>query len=159
VPFFLCGGLACAVGRGDEVYPLPDVGPLGVVAIVPEFGVSTADVYGMIGERLTWCRPAANVCVFAAGSEERPRWETMFNDLQNPAIDAWPILGQAIGDLEATGPLRVGLSGSGGTVFGIYENVDAASRAGDAVGTRWRTHVGITLGREDARPAVRNLGG
>jgi 4-diphosphocytidyl-2C-methyl-D-erythritol kinase len=83
----------------------------------------------------------------------------MFNDLQNPVIETWPAVGRAMHDLQETGPLRVGVSGAGGTVYGIYADVDAAIRAGGVVGTMWRTHVGVTLGRGDARPAVQDLGG
>ena len=36
VPFFLHGGLALGIGRGDEVFPLPDQEALAVVVAVPE---------------------------------------------------------------------------------------------------------------------------
>jgi 4-diphosphocytidyl-2-C-methyl-D-erythritol kinase len=48
VPFFLTGGTAMGVGRGDQIFPLVDVKPLGVVIIKPSFGVSTADAYGWL---------------------------------------------------------------------------------------------------------------
>ena len=39
VPFFLHGGTALGSGRGDELYPVDDVGRLGIVVIKPSFGV------------------------------------------------------------------------------------------------------------------------
>src|SRR3954470_24057904 len=46
VPFFLSGGTALGLGRGDEVYPLADLPRHWVVLLIPGFGVSTADPYG-----------------------------------------------------------------------------------------------------------------
>jgi 4-diphosphocytidyl-2-C-methyl-D-erythritol kinase len=46
VPFFLLGGTALGVGRGDEIYPVDDIERLGVVVIKPSFGVATAEAYG-----------------------------------------------------------------------------------------------------------------
>jgi 4-diphosphocytidyl-2-C-methyl-D-erythritol kinase len=41
LPLFLIGGTALGVGRGEEVYPLPDLASLPVVIVTPEIGVST----------------------------------------------------------------------------------------------------------------------
>ena len=46
VPFFLSGGTALGLGRGDEVYPLADLPRHWIVLLMPGFGVSTADAYG-----------------------------------------------------------------------------------------------------------------
>ena len=46
VPFFLAGGTALGLGRGDEIYPLADLPRHWVVLLVPGFGVSTGDAYG-----------------------------------------------------------------------------------------------------------------
>ncbi len=45
VPFFLSGGTALGLGRGDEVYPLADLHRHWIVLLVPGFGVSTPDAY------------------------------------------------------------------------------------------------------------------
>ena len=42
VPLFLLGGTVLGLGRGEEVYPLPDASPLQCVVALPEQGVSTA---------------------------------------------------------------------------------------------------------------------
>jgi 4-diphosphocytidyl-2-C-methyl-D-erythritol kinase len=41
LPLFLVGGTTLGVGRGEEVYPLPDLPSLPMVIVVPEVGVST----------------------------------------------------------------------------------------------------------------------
>ncbi len=53
VPFFLVGGTALGVGRGEELYPLPGAPPLYLVIFPSPKGVSTAEAYHRIDERLT----------------------------------------------------------------------------------------------------------
>ena len=50
VPFFLSGGTALGLGRGEEIYPLVDLPPHFVVIVRPPFGVSTAEAYGWYDE-------------------------------------------------------------------------------------------------------------
>jgi 4-diphosphocytidyl-2-C-methyl-D-erythritol kinase len=45
VPLFLLGGAVAGVGRGEEVYPLPEMPVLACVVALPEAGVSTAQAY------------------------------------------------------------------------------------------------------------------
>src|ERR1017187_3773040 len=45
VPLFLVGGTALGVGRGEEVYPLPDLPAVAMVVVTPEVGVSTAQAF------------------------------------------------------------------------------------------------------------------
>ena len=41
LPLFLVGGTTLGVGRGEEVYPLPDMPTVAMVVVTPEVGVST----------------------------------------------------------------------------------------------------------------------
>jgi 4-diphosphocytidyl-2-C-methyl-D-erythritol kinase len=41
LPLFVIGGAVLGVGRGEEVYPLPDFAPTAMVVVTPEVGVST----------------------------------------------------------------------------------------------------------------------
>ena len=41
LPLFLVGGTALGVGRGEEVYPVPDLAAAPLVVVTPEVGVST----------------------------------------------------------------------------------------------------------------------
>jgi len=56
LPLFLVGGTALGVGRGEEVYPLPDLPSVAMVVVTPEVGVSTpqafADWDGLLGAEL-----------------------------------------------------------------------------------------------------------
>jgi 4-diphosphocytidyl-2-C-methyl-D-erythritol kinase len=45
LPLFLIGGTALGVGRGEEVYPLPDLPSVAMVVVTPEIGVSTPKAF------------------------------------------------------------------------------------------------------------------
>ncbi|HZU41521.1 MAG TPA: 4-(cytidine 5'-diphospho)-2-C-methyl-D-erythritol kinase [Terriglobales bacterium] len=45
LPQFLIGGTVLGVGRGEEVYPLPDLPPLPLVLATPDIGVSTPQAF------------------------------------------------------------------------------------------------------------------
>jgi 4-diphosphocytidyl-2-C-methyl-D-erythritol kinase len=45
VPLFLVGGTVLGLGRGEEVYPLPDLPPFPCVVATPELGVSTPEAF------------------------------------------------------------------------------------------------------------------
>ena len=51
VPFFLVGGTALGIGRGDEVYALESLPRYSVVLVIPPFGVATKDAYEWFDER------------------------------------------------------------------------------------------------------------
>jgi 4-diphosphocytidyl-2-C-methyl-D-erythritol kinase len=45
LPLFLLGGTVLGVGRGQEVYPMPDLPSVPIVVVTPEVGVSTARAF------------------------------------------------------------------------------------------------------------------
>src|SRR6266851_728301 len=45
LPLFLVGGTVLGIGRGEEVYPLPDLPPITCVVATPEIGVSTPKAF------------------------------------------------------------------------------------------------------------------
>ena len=50
VPLFLLGGTVLGVGRGEEVYPMPDLPTQHVVVVTPPIGVSTPKAFAQWDE-------------------------------------------------------------------------------------------------------------
>ena len=81
VPFFLSGGTALGLGRGEEIYPLVDLPPHWIVIVRPPFGVSTAEAYAWYDEdRTAGLRgaagapdPAGAVADARRADDQRPR--------------------------------------------------------------------------------------
>ncbi len=72
LPLFLIGGTVLGVGRGEEVYPLPDLPALHVVVVTPPVGVSTPKAFARWDElaardaALTAAAPAGTINAFSS---------------------------------------------------------------------------------------------
>jgi len=147
VPFFMVGGLALGVGRGDEVVALPDLPELGVVIVVPPVAVATAEVYRRLEAPSRWRRPTGAVYSMASGLVRQPCWHELRNDLEPIVVRGWPEVAAALDALDRDGALRAGVTGSGSAVFGLYPAAARARDAASRLGNRWRVHVGVTVAR------------
>jgi 4-diphosphocytidyl-2-C-methyl-D-erythritol kinase len=157
VPFFLVGGTALGLGRGDDIYPLADMPPVHVVILRPGFGVATADAYRWFDEEQR--RPL---------KEPQPRrmppgwpaWSaTLRNDLEGAVVKHHPAIGRIRQSLLDAGATFAAMSGSGSAVFGLFERADAARRtANDLARPGWLSlHTRTLSRREYARRVAANL--
>lgn len=147
VPYFLHGGTALGLGRGDDIYPLADMPPVHVVILRPGFGVSTADAYSWFDEERR--RPKA-----AASRPVPPGWPawsaSLRNDLEIPVVGHHPAIGRIRQSLIDAGATFAAMSGSGSAVFGLFERADAARRtANDLARPGWLSLHTRTLNRRE----------
>ena len=84
VPFFLAGGTALGLGRGDEIYPLVDLPRHWVVLVRPPFGVSTKDAYGWYDNERTSRRLERDREAQQVPGPWPSRAAQMINDLEAP---------------------------------------------------------------------------
>lgn len=120
VPFFLFGGTARGLGRGERIVPLPDFPPAGVVLVMPPFPVATPAVFGRLGAPAWDGRSGEEAD--AAGAPDR-------NDLESAAEALFPALREVREALASGGAVQARLSGSGSTVFGLFPDLSSASDA------------------------------
>jgi 4-diphosphocytidyl-2-C-methyl-D-erythritol kinase len=148
VPFFLFGGRALAVNRGDEIYPLPN-GPKRTVLVVSprEVGVSTKDAYEWLSPELTRLRKPNRIWGFCALCWSR-QGAGISNDFEGPVFSRYPRLGEIRDALLERGAADAALAGSGSAVFGIFRNPAQARRAARAF-QEDSVFVVETLSRED----------
>ena len=131
VPFFLFGGRALAVNRGDEIYPLDDAPRRTVLVVSPRgIGVSTKDAYQWVSAELTNRAKAPNIWGFCALCWSRR--EGLSNDFEGPVFSRHPRLGEIRADLLKRGAADAALAGSGSAVFGVFRNPARARRAARA---------------------------
>jgi 4-diphosphocytidyl-2-C-methyl-D-erythritol kinase len=131
VPFFLFGGRALAVNRGDEIYPMEDVPKRSVVVVSPKgIGVPTKDAYSWLAPELTRLTNPHRIWRFCALCWSRQ--EALSNDFEGPVFSRHPRLGEIRADLLKRGAADAALAGSGSAVFGIFRNPARARRAARA---------------------------
>jgi 4-diphosphocytidyl-2-C-methyl-D-erythritol kinase len=132
VPFFLFGGRAMAVNRGDEIYPLPNSPKQTILVISPrDIGVSTRDAYRWVSEELTNRAKPPNIWGFCALCWSR-QGAGVSNDFEVPVFRRHPRLGEIRDGLLERGAADAALAGSGSAVFGIFRNPARARRAARA---------------------------
>src|SRR5271156_4964389 len=148
VPFFLFGGRALAVNRGDEIYPLDNAPPQTILVVSPrDIGVSTKDAYEWISPELTRLAKPNRICGFCALCWSR-QGAGVSNDFEGPVFHRHPRLGEIRDGLLKRGAAEAALAGSGSAVFGVFRNPAQARRAARAV-PEDSVFVVETLSRED----------
>ena len=122
-------------GAGEEVGPALALPPLFAVLVNPGVAVPTPDVFRALGLAPGQGTPGAPhptvppeaAALLSALAEGR-------NDLEPAAGALAPPLGRALARLRATADCRLArMSGSGATVFGLYDDCRAAARAAAAI--------------------------
>ena len=139
VPFFLTGGTALGTGRGERIEPLPFAGEVPLLLGFPPVSISTAQVYSQLGAYLTLPANGVNLCGLRAlklpGNKD---FGFAINDLEPVVFGRWPELRSFRDSLLAHGALHAMLSGSGSTVFGVFEDRDGMQRAGEKLSGLFR---------------------
>lgn len=131
VPYCVLGGTALATGRGEVVEPLPPLPHCWVVLCKPPFPVSTPELFARLdGERVR-CHPdAAGVRSALEAGDLSGVARRMYNVFEAalPAHrrDKVAELKRALVELDAVG---VSMSGTGPTVFGLFDGEARAKRA------------------------------
>ena len=132
VPFFLVGGRAAGIGRGSELFPLPDGAAQSGVLVASGIHVSTAEAYRRLSPGLTSESPQNKIIGFQSqvwGSSVR---EAAANDFEGVVFGQHRRLAALKKILIRAGASRAMMTGSGSAVFGLFPTAEAASRALDS---------------------------
>jgi 4-diphosphocytidyl-2-C-methyl-D-erythritol kinase len=158
VPFFLTGGTALGTGTGTDIRPLQDATKMHLLIVAPGVHVSTAEAYGALGApALTKVEPLVNLSVSRTEADFPDSlcgvWS---NDFEAVVVRLYPEIGRARERLVESGAGRVMLSGSGSSVFGVFESEGEAARAREALKAEdgWQVFACETLTRAEYRAAL-----
>jgi 4-diphosphocytidyl-2-C-methyl-D-erythritol kinase len=129
VPFFLSGGRALGISRGDEIYPLPELPRRTVLVVSPSnIHVNTREAYGRLSRGLTSQAVAPRLWAFCALCWS-PSDSALRNDFEASVFRRHPRLSQIKRRLLEQGAADASLAGSGSAVFGIFTSPAKARRA------------------------------
>jgi 4-diphosphocytidyl-2-C-methyl-D-erythritol kinase len=154
VPFFLTGGTALGTGTGTDIAPLEDAPKTHLVVVTPAVHVSTADAYKALGApALTKDDALANLSVSRTEADlPDSLCDVMPNDFEAAVVRLHPEIGRARDALAGAGAKRASLSGSGSSVYGVFESESEAGRAAAALGeaeASWRASACATITRAE----------
>lgn len=130
VPFFLFSPCAIGRGRGEILESVKSSIRFYILMVYPGFAVSTASVYGDLKLKLT--KRENNISIlknFLLQSKFAQLGAAWSNDLEPVVFKGYPGLSGIKKEMLALGAKGALLSGSGSTVFGIFDNPEIANNA------------------------------
>ena len=134
IAFFLHGPSAVCTGRGEVVRPIAPPMPSWALLVLPEISMPTPAVYRRFDEmkRGSDLRDEPDWKQWTALSAEAllPR---LVNDLEGPAFSISPELGRLRVEIEQIVGRPVRMSGSGSTLFTLFDDQRSASSAAELV--------------------------
>ncbi|MBE0576287.1 MAG: 4-(cytidine 5'-diphospho)-2-C-methyl-D-erythritol kinase [Desulfuromonadales bacterium] len=125
VPFFLYGQTAWATGIGECLQSWPGLPQVTLVLVNPGIVVSTAWVFQNLG--LTRTRPTARIPRFPETASDLVH--LLHNDLEVVTCQHHPVITTIKERLIASGADGALMSGSGATVFGVFDDSSRAEHA------------------------------
>jgi 4-diphosphocytidyl-2-C-methyl-D-erythritol kinase len=129
VPFFLMGGTAVGLGRGTELYPLPDAPPSPGLLITPGIHSSTAAAYAAL-ER----KGLPEVSTDMINKFQSVAWgasQEWTNDFEMVVFNQHPQLKSMKEKLLKSGARRAMMTGSGSALFGLFATRERRDRAAE----------------------------
>ncbi len=130
VPFFLLSPCAIGKGRGEILEPINSPAKFYILMVYPGFPLSTTRVYGNLNLKLT--KQKNNISIlknFLLRSEFAQLGAAWVNDLEPVVFREYPEIFAIKKRILASGAKGALLSGSGSTVFGLFDNLETAKTA------------------------------
>ncbi len=128
VPFFLLGGAAAAIGRGTELFPLPDYGPQEMLIVHPGVHVDTPWAYQALSPRLTCESKQNKIFSFQSRTWNPAIGGLAVNDFETVVFERHGRLAEIKEGLIRAGASVAMMTGSGSAVFGFFAGREEAAR-------------------------------
>lgn len=129
VPYCVLGGTAIARGIGEILTPLPTPPQCHIIIAKPPVSVSTAFVYGHIRPDKITKRPDIDSMVTAIKNQDLYKLSSLlYNVMEDVTVPEYPIIQDIKDVMLECGALNSIMSGSGPTVFGLYDDIHKAEK-------------------------------
>lgn len=134
VPMCLAAKPLIASGIGEHLAAVQNLPALDLVLVNPNVAVSTPDVFKRLSNRNN---PALPLLPAELNHGDFAEWLSRTrNDLQLPALQICPAIGDMLISLAETQPLLARMSGSGATCFGLFADATLAKYAAEVMRAR-----------------------
>jgi 4-diphosphocytidyl-2-C-methyl-D-erythritol kinase len=159
VPFFFCGGTALGTGRGTEIISLENLTEKFMLIATPPVDVSTGEAFRRLNAPRLTNEMAKSILKICQTEAERLdlRHTELKNDFEASVFAAAPEIGRVKKTLLECGARQALLSGSGASVFAIFDNEETRQATIKATKTekQWRMFAVTTIARDEYRAALR----
>lgn len=156
--FFLYGGTAIGTGRGENIEPVDDIAAAEMLIVRPRARVRTRDAFAALNAPVLTSRERERILSVSRTDADRldPLRSELTNDFERSVFAAFPEIERVKQTLLDLGAVNAALSGSGASVFAIFDKQEtrqAAQKALDQEST-WRKFAVSTISRREYREAL-----
>ncbi len=162
VPFFLLGGCALGEGTGSTVSALRDCEQQQLMVITPNVSVATREAYKLLSAASLTTSNSASILTSSFAEpvlNDCDQWP-VHNDFEAVIFEREPEIERAKNALIDAGARGALLTGSGSSVFGIFDDKISRQRALDRLRTEagWRVYSCSTISRSEYFGAMGSAG-
>ncbi len=160
VPYFLTGGTAIGSGRGTQIEPIEDIQTPHLLIVTPNVRVSTPDAFKSLDAPNLTTSDAERiliVCRFEARKLDLLH-SVLTNDMEPAVFAAYPEIERVKDTLLRLGAVGAMMSGSGASVFAVFDNEKTRQTAMKALDdeVNWRKFTVTAVSRTEYREKVSN---
>lgn len=160
VPYFLIGGTAIGSGRGTQIEPIEDLQVPHLLIVTPNVRVSTPDAFKSLDAPNLTTSDAERiliVCRFEARKLDLLQ-SVLTNDMEPAVFAAYPEIERVKHTLLRLGAVGAMMSGSGASVFAVFDKEETRQTALKALGNEanWRKFAVTAVSRTEYREKVSN---
>ena len=145
VPFFIKGGTQLGKGVGDKLTQINKTIIGTYLLVIPEVSISTKWAYSVIKNKLNDQNKKVNFSSFFNG--DYSSLKIFENDFEQIVVPAYPEIGAIKTKLLNLGARFASLSGSGSTVYGIFDDEASAKEAELLFNSSHQTFLATPLNR------------
>jgi len=161
VPFFLYGGTALGMGRGEIVEPIEDFEAEYVLVVTPDVAVVTRDAFKRLKARSLTKQDSKRIlqnCRFELEAADF-QYTAFKNDFETTIFAAYPEVERVKNNLLDLAADEAMLSGSGASVFAVFEKEETRQAALKALDNEvnWRKFAVATISRGEYREALKDV--
>ena len=124
--YFLHNRPMIGLGRGEILKAAPELPKAGILLINPGVHVPTGQIYNDRNLTLTRCSDLSTMPHELGFCE---LLELMFNGMEKAVFSAYPVVRELAEEMQKLGGAKTMMSGSGSSVFSVFENDDTLNSA------------------------------
>ncbi len=159
VPFFFYGGTAFGTGRGTEIVSMEDFDEKFLLIVTPDIEVSTAQAFSRFNAPYLTNETSKSILKICQNEAEsfKSRQKILSNDFEKSVFEFQPEIGRVKEKLLNLGARQAVLSGSGASVFAIFDKEETRQATLKALEeeTNWRKFAVATISRNQYREAFK----
>ncbi|MBQ1935455.1 MAG: 4-(cytidine 5'-diphospho)-2-C-methyl-D-erythritol kinase [Clostridia bacterium] len=133
IPFCILGGTALATGRGEQIHRLPPLPKVYLLLVKPPISISTPKIYTALDQQEITRHPDTGALIEKIKAQDISGLAQEMVNVLEPVCETFePRISELREKLLSHGAIGARMSGSGPTVFGIFETYEQAAKAAES---------------------------